>query len=684
MSIKPEADDIFFSKYPPQRALANSLSEAFDVTFGAKHGELYFWLAQPTSRAQERFGILKEVLVIYSEFPVTDARVLTAIENLSRKPEYKHRVDRVLALVIHSGDPTKAEDLALSDPERVIVAIAAKELTHPERGSHFLRAVLTDTLGAIDLFGMSSPIVADKYFFGRAELVQQLARRASAQNQNSGLFGLRKTGKTSVLLATGRALENQSVLFEYFDCQNPGIHNARWWDCLANIIERLKAALHRQFNKRPTLLQEYSQATAGSRFVVDLRSLIGEANLDGIVIALDEIEYITSGLSGRLGIHWDQDFLPFWQTIRSAHQELKGQFTFIVAGVNPTCIQRSHFGTTPNPIFQAAQPYYLEPLPSAAVRTMVRSLGRYCGMSFREDLYDWLQNQYGGHPYLIRLACSEIWRDHKPMSADGATEITRAHFVGLEERIRRRLAQPIKDILLSLAWWYPDEYALLQILADGDASFVSDYLSDNQASVLQFAKYGLLREGTGTFAIEDIRGFLRTHGEEYKKEISPFQRSDMPPELLPEVPDLVLLGDLFRKRCELEVRLRRVITVYLGVRFGWNAEKMTHAVLKGLHKREDRPKPESLFVGRDLRTVFADLFMLDLKEIICQNWDAFSNLFDNSKPRLEMNLDTINKARRVEGHTKPVTKREAEEFHNSYEWLLTRLRGIEDSMGFAS
>ena len=36
------------------------------------------------------------------------------------------------------------------------------------------------------------------------------------------------------------------------------------------------------------------------------------------------------------------------------------------------------------------------------------------------------------------------------------------------DAIRERLTQPIRDILLSLVWWYPEEYELLQILAEGD------------------------------------------------------------------------------------------------------------------------------------------------------------------------------------------------------------------------
>lgn len=172
MGIKRDADEVFFARHPVQRELALRLDEAFEVTFGKMHGDLGIWLADPTIRTRERFGLQKEVLIIYSGFPTTDARVLTAIENISRSPDFKHRIDRVLVLVIHSGNPLEAEDLARSDPERVLVPISAQDLLDGSRGTTFIRSRLASTLGAVDLFGMSSPLTSDKYFFGRTELVQ--------------------------------------------------------------------------------------------------------------------------------------------------------------------------------------------------------------------------------------------------------------------------------------------------------------------------------------------------------------------------------------------------------------------------------------------------------------------------------------------------------------------------------
>ncbi|HWG41291.1 MAG TPA: hypothetical protein VN688_00790 [Gemmataceae bacterium] len=676
MAIKTDADVAYFSKRPEERQLAALLHEAFDVTFGNAHGQLAFWLADPQKHTRERFGLQKEVLVVYSPHVSTDARVLTAVENISRHPDFRHRVDKVLSVLIHKGDPEAAEQLVREATDRIIVSIHVDELLNPQRGSLFFRSKLAQQIGAIDLFGMSSPITSDKYFFGRDDLVQVLTNRSVVSKGNSGLFGLRKTGKTSILFAIQRRLEGRPVLAEFVDCQNPGVHAARWWQVLENLVFRLGEALKRDFKRDAKLQEGYNQANAGIRFSSDIQAILKYGNLENTILMLDEIEYITPRLSGKLGTHWDEDFVPFWQTIRSTHQESKGGFTFLVAGVNPTCVERSHFDSIVNPIFQLAIPHFLEPLKTTNIREMVRSIGRYAGLQFEESACTHLQERYGGHPYLIRLACSEVFQASDRTNPEKLVRVENVDFKRLSSDIRVRLANPIRDILLSLVWWYPEEYDLLRILADGDAEFVNSYLQVNPDSFVQFARYGVLREGSGEFAIDDLKVFLKERGEAYKKELSPFTRGDMPPELLPEVPDLELLGKLFEKRTEIETKLRKAIILYLGVKHNWNAGLVANSIVKGLAKRPDRQSPKDLFVGRSPQDVMTELYTLDLKSIMLENWETFGPLFDGQKSRFEMNLDTLNRARRVDAHTKPLTENERVDFENSYGWLLNRLAKV--------
>ncbi|MHC1724516.1 MAG: ATP-binding protein [Syntrophobacteraceae bacterium] len=676
MAIKSEADRIHFQSRPTERALANNLDEAFDISHANRFGDKSYWIADPKPHVRERFGLQNEILAIYSPDHITDARVLTAIEQISRHPDFKHRIDKVLYLLVHNGDIEDTHDLLKTDPDRVIVPFQPDELLNPQKGSFFIRQKIAAHLGEIDLFGMSSPITYDKYFFGRDDLVQELMVRATVRKENSGVFGLRKTGKTSVFKALQRRTIDRQILTEYVDCSNPGMHAARWWEVLESLVARMSENIRCTFSRNCELLLDYTPTNAGIRFSTDIRSIMKIAGLDKIILMMDEVEFITPGISGALGQHWDDDFVPFWQSIRAAHQELDGALVFIVAGVNPASVEETRIKGIPNPIFQLALPYYLEPFKTPSVREMVRTIGRYSGLKFDENIYDYLNTTYGGHPFLIRIACSEVWRSKNKADPNQLINVSKDDFRINQPGIRARLSQPIKDILLSLVWWYPEEYDLLQILAHGDDSFFKEYLASKPGSVVQFAKYGILKNvNSGEFAISDLREFLVQNGEDYKKAISPFLRGDIPPEYLPQVPNLENLGILFSKKCELEIKLRKVILLYFGIRFNWNNAYIANAMSKGLKNRSGG-RPEDFFLGRVPQEAINELYTLELKSIIASNWDVFGQLFDKNKVRFEMNMDTINVARRADSHTKVVTASQLEDFNNSYNWLLNRINKV--------
>lgn len=680
MAIKSEAYNIHFASRPEEGKSAHQLDDSFDITYGDRFREFSFWLADPKEHTRERFGLNREVLVIYSEYDTIDARILRTVDEIQIDHRFRHRLDPVLVLLIHRSDPLVTKELLSSDPDRVVVPFLEEELTDGSKGSLFVRLRIAEYFGQIDLFGMSSPITTDKYFFGRDTLVQELVGRTTSRAENSGVFGLRKTGKTSVLRAVERRVSNRPVLAEYIDCHSPRIHAARWWQVLENIVDRLNTRLKRDRRRTARVQLDYSEATAGIRFSSDIQTLMVDGDLERILVMLDEVEFITPKISGQLGQHWDDDFIPFWQTIRSTHQETQGSLVFIVAGVNPLCVQEPRFAEQPNPIFQLAPPYFLEPFQRDDVRAMVRFIGRYSGLRFEEKVYDYLCDKYGGHPFLVRTASSEVWRSMAIDDPNQRVEVSTRDFEKREVEIRTRLAQPIRDILLSLVWWYPEEYDLLQILAAGDADFVDDYVKVHPNSLVQFAQYGILKSGgTTDFAIEDIRAFIETNGDKYKSEISPFLRGDMPPDLLPEVPDLETLGRLFERRCKVEAKLRRVILMYLGFNENWDPKKIAEAIIKGLRRRPDRSEPGALFVGRTPQEAINQLYLLDLKQITLENWRVLGPLYDGQKVRFEMNMETINNARRIEAHTKPFTLGEIEDFNNSYGWVLRKLERVPNA-----
>lgn len=89
-----------------------------------------------------------------------------------------------------------------------------------------------------DFFGEEKPLVSDLFFFGRKEELKHLYNNYK-RNSNSGLFGLRKTGKTSVLNAIIRRLRENGELGVLINCESPEISIKRWYQLLEYIVDRL-------------------------------------------------------------------------------------------------------------------------------------------------------------------------------------------------------------------------------------------------------------------------------------------------------------------------------------------------------------------------------------------------------------------------------------------------------------
>ncbi len=152
---------------------------------------------------------------------------------------------------------------------------------------------------------------------------------------------------------------------------------------------------------------------------------------------------------------------------------------------------------------------------------------------------------------------------------------------------------------------------------------------------------------------------------------------EFPLDLLPEVPDLERLGRLFELKTALEVRLRRAIVLYLGMKHAWLPANMSKAILKGLEPTPDGKARDQLFIGTRPQDAVQELFTLDLKGVVVANWPVFQGLFENES-KFSRAMDEVNVARRLDSHTKPVTAEEADAFERSYAWLLKRLDKLPD------
>lgn len=80
---------------------------------------------------------------------------------------------------------------------------------------------------------------------------------------------------------------------------------------------------------------------------------------------------------------------------------------------------------------------------------MVRLIERYSDLKFEEEVDKYLREKFGGHPFLIRTACSEVWKSVAVNDPRSHVEVSVEDFNRRDGGIRARLTHHIKDILLS-------------------------------------------------------------------------------------------------------------------------------------------------------------------------------------------------------------------------------------------
>lgn len=430
------------------------------------------------------------------------------------------RVDQSIFFLI--SEAPKARDwvnayVARSPQSRLPVVFLATELRNAKNDRWLTRNIIRSQLFSRDLFNTQLPVESDLFFFGRENLVADQLD-AIHQSQNRGLFGLRKTGKTSVLYKLRRLVEREErAALLYYDCKLPSLRNLNWQEFLDRIVREIRETL-----EIPETLPGAQLKHASDRLiqVLDLAPA-------GKVIALvfDEIEYISP--LAVLDPHWHSDFIPFWQTLWAAQSQFR-RVSITVAGVNPFVAEIDVIGGVQNPMFGIIPPYYLQGLTVKEMESMVTTLGRRMGLFFSPPALKYLMDRYGGHPLLTRMACSFTNSTLERVKRVRPTTVEVSDLVEDQEARDAELVFYCRHVVSELRQFYPDEYEVLEMLANKQERDVMDLMPSSEMTG-HLKGYGLLKEDTAgkpIFAIPVLGRYIgaesaRREGRQLLRRIIP-------------------------------------------------------------------------------------------------------------------------------------------------------------------
>lgn len=492
-TILPDAQRAFFDNHRGNSDLIKLFLTGFDITAAyEKHVAntiVFAYILKAEDFMKEAFGFEKDILLMYSPYEQMEARSIQALDEVLRLHPFAGRVDTLNCFLLSDDEnvETWVKENAFSKKVRIIIPFSKSEVQSNKNDQWYVRNKLRRYFFGLDLFGNTLPLMDDTDFFGRQQIIARYINSIK-RGDNRGIFGLRKTGKTSLLRKIERvAIEQEICEVFFYDCKVPalrGLHcNQLLFEIYSEICERLNV---------PACHEEDIYAVDRN-----LRIVVKEAANKGIKIVLvfDEIEYIS--FIAKLDEHWKTEFVDFWQTIwsiQSTHRNL----TFIISGVNASVSEVDSIDIdgkkVQNPLFGIVQSEYLKGLTYDECNSMIKTLGKRMGLKFDYDAIKYIYAQYGGHPMLTRLACSQLNGHYEEANRPVSINLRQAE--QLTPDINAALVFYFKHIISELQEFYPDEYEMFEMLASGQ---IPDFIELSQS--VEWTKhlydYGLIENNAG-------------------------------------------------------------------------------------------------------------------------------------------------------------------------------------------
>jgi len=168
--------------------------------------EYNYFLMKPVQRTSEMFNIERELICVFSDYSNFEPRSLDIFDKVAGELP-KMRSETVCQVLISRALDVedKVDKLLKSDPEHpIVIPLTYAELLNGNAGN-IVENRFRKHFYSRDLFSFLSPLKKDTYFFGRSNLINEIVNRYQS-GEHISLFGLRKSGKTSIVYAIERRL----------------------------------------------------------------------------------------------------------------------------------------------------------------------------------------------------------------------------------------------------------------------------------------------------------------------------------------------------------------------------------------------------------------------------------------------------------------------------------------------
>jgi hypothetical protein len=443
------------------------------------------------SRAIETtFGFTREALIFYSPYRDLQVRTFEALPQVL--DSLPRQVDQD-TLFLHSLDPRLEMKLYdWSTPWFTVIPLP--DLTSEiDKAAEVVVESIRSRIFARDLYYEVSPVSGER-FFGRRRLLQALLQDIRVQRA-SGIFALRRSGKTSVLRQLDRLLRNvddPNYVFILRDLESlpsppddpiPGLLS----DLSQDVIQALSAN-YVSTAYASQLLRAEDIAT----FRRALQSILREVQADNVklVLALDEIEYLVPPNQIDLEKADIQSIPQFLGAIRSLIQENRN-FTFLMSGLTSWIVESGRLYSRPNPLFSWMKMYFLASFTVEDASELATVIGQKMGIEWTNHALAQVYVESGGNPYLYRNLLSTVVKT-LPVNVEKRV-VTEQQVLTVINSWRRSVAGNFKEMIDHVKLYYPGEAYLLELLLNRDPEFDA-LVKDDPQGISHLIQLGLIEE----------------------------------------------------------------------------------------------------------------------------------------------------------------------------------------------
>ena len=658
-----------------EKKIIRNISKIFYVThignISFANSSYRYCYIKAAERYQTLFHFDKEIVVVFSDFITFEPRCIDAFPAILKSAYSKLRLEKVVqVLICHDNEVCKKIKQHLKDNNlnQIVIPFSYEDLLDHNFNKEKIEDRFKEWLFDVDLFADKQPITDDSFFFGRRDFVNDITDKCK-NGTHSGVFGLRRSGKTSILYAVQRALTAQEYKSIFLPCGT--LSTFEWKNALSYIVE----AVYSSFNKERLNEYDYNNETVATYFENEMNEIFKNYDLP-LTLMFDEIEAITFNNKGsKTSNEWinGNNYINFWSVIKGYYSKYPKRISILVAGTNPMINEISFVRDVPNPMYETLsktnQGSYLKPFSLDDTIIMVKTLGNYIGLNFKKEIISSLYNDCGGHPYLIRMACSSINQYIKEEGIKKPVKISKAIYDNAFPKFEKsREADDFYLMILNILMEnYETEFNTLKILATDGDSLISK--TKNESELHHLIGYGLIDNNNNNYAIKynTIKNFLKG---EYK-----FERTGLSVEEQKE--------EISLRMNNAEIGLRKIIKNTLLSNMGKSQAKSKVIDAMRIHSAIssfDLEKAKGLDYAQLFDPSINKIYFSVLQRIIEDNIAVFENVFeDSSQSEISNYLRTLNESRRCADHpydkeSKNWNYSNFERFREAMTWLENILK----------